>query len=213
VRPVPPGWGYQPLARYSYPRRRRPEAGGVAVLVVVTVLAWLAAPQAHRLRPLVDQLRQGVLPAIRLPRLPTSPPARGAGGPACPVAGRFTYGSGWGAPRDGGRRRHEGIDLMAPAGTRLVAVEDGRIGPRWGPDRGNAGIRLWLYGGSGTHYFYAHNRRNLARSGQRVRRGEVLAEVGNTGNAATTPPHVHFEVHPGGGVAVNADAAVRRWCG
>jgi cell wall-associated NlpC family hydrolase len=48
----------------------------LAVLVVVTVLAWLAAPQAHRLRPLVDQLRQGELPTIRLPALP---PAGGAG--------------------------------------------------------------------------------------------------------------------------------------
>jgi hypothetical protein len=58
------------------PPRRAPEGGGLAVLVVVTVLAWLAAPQAHRLRPLVDQLRQSDLPAIRLPRLPAVPPVR-----------------------------------------------------------------------------------------------------------------------------------------
>jgi murein DD-endopeptidase MepM/ murein hydrolase activator NlpD len=193
--------------------RRPPEGGGVAVLVVVTVLAWLVAPQAHRLRPVVDQLRRADLPAVRLPRLPAPPPASGAGGRVCPLAGRFTYGSGWGAPRDGGTRRHQGIDLMAPAGTRLVAVEDGRIGPRWGHDGGNAGIRLWLYGDSGTHYFYAHNRRNLARPGQRVRRGDLVAEVGNSGNAARTPPHVHFQLHPGGGPAVNPDATVRRWCG
>jgi peptidoglycan LD-endopeptidase LytH len=193
--------------------RRPPEGGGLAVLVVVTVLAWLAAPQAHRLRPVVDQLRRADLPAVRLPRLPAPPPASGAGGRVCPLAGRFTYGSGWGAPRDGGTRRHQGIDLMAPRGTRLVAVEDGRIGPRWGHDGGNAGIRLWLYGDSGTHYFYAHNRRNLARPGQRVRRGDLVAEVGNSGNAARTPPHVHFEIHPGGGAAVNPDAVVRRWCG
>jgi murein DD-endopeptidase MepM/ murein hydrolase activator NlpD len=195
------------------PPRRPPEGGGLAVLVVVTVLAWLAAPQAHRLRPLVDQLRHGDLPAIRLPRLPAPPPTLGAGRRVCPVASRFSYGSGWGAPRDGGTRRHQGIDLLAARGTRLVAVEDGRIGPRWGHDGGNAGIRLWLHGTSGTHYFYAHNRRNLVRPGQRVRRGQVLAEVGTTGNAARTPPHVHFELHPRGGPAANADAAVRRWCG
>jgi hypothetical protein len=58
------------------PPRRAPEGGGLAVLVVVTVLAWLAAPQAHRLRPVVDQLRQGDLPTIRLPRLPAVPPVR-----------------------------------------------------------------------------------------------------------------------------------------
>ena len=198
--------------------RRPPEGGGLAVLVVVTVLAWLAAPQAHRLRPVVDQLRQGDLPAVRLPRPDSGNGGTGGGGGgggggrACPVAGRFAYGQGWGAPRDGGARRHQGIDLLAPAGTRLVAVEDGTIGGRIGDDGGNAGIRLWLYGDSGTHYFYAHNQRNLARPGQRVRRGQVLAEVGNTGNAARTPPHVHFELHPRGGPAVNADAAVRRWC-
>jgi murein DD-endopeptidase MepM/ murein hydrolase activator NlpD len=195
------------------PPRRPPEGGGLAVLLVVTITAWLAAPQAHRLRPLVDQLRHADLPGIRLPPLLPPPPARGHGGRVCPVAGQFRYGSGWGAPRDGGTRRHQGIDLLAPAGTRLVAVEDGRIGLRWGQDGGNAGSRLWLHGDSGTYYFYAHNRRNLARPGQRVKRGQALAEVGNTGNAVRTPPHVHFEVHPRGGPAVNPDAAVRRWCG
>jgi cell wall-associated NlpC family hydrolase len=49
------------------------------VLVVVTVLAWLAAPQVHRLRPLVDQLRRADLPAIGLPQLPAAPPAAGGG--------------------------------------------------------------------------------------------------------------------------------------
>jgi murein DD-endopeptidase MepM/ murein hydrolase activator NlpD len=131
----------------------------------------------------------------------------------CPVAGRFTYGSGWGACRDGCSRRHQGIDLLAPRGTRLVAVEGGRIGPRWGTDGGRAGVRLWLHGDSGTHYLYAHNQRNLARPGQRVRSGDLVASIGNSGNAARTPPHVHFEVHPGGGPAVNPDATVRRWCG
>jgi peptidoglycan DL-endopeptidase CwlO len=58
------------------PPRRPPEGGGLAVLVVVTVLAWLAAPHAYRLRPLVDQLRRADLPAIQLPRLPAAPPVR-----------------------------------------------------------------------------------------------------------------------------------------
>jgi cell wall-associated NlpC family hydrolase len=64
------------------PPRRHAEGGGLAVLVVVTVLAWLAAPQAHRLRPVVDQLREADLPATRLPRLPAAPhpPAAGGGG-------------------------------------------------------------------------------------------------------------------------------------
>jgi cell wall-associated NlpC family hydrolase len=65
------------------PPQRPAEGGCLTVLVVVTVLAWLAAPQAHRLRPVVDQLRRGDLPAIDLPapRLTSRPPAaRGGGG-------------------------------------------------------------------------------------------------------------------------------------
>jgi cell wall-associated NlpC family hydrolase len=64
------------------PPRRPPEGGGLAVLVAVTVLAWLAAPQAHRLRPLVDQLRRADLPGIRLPAAPPPlrPPVAGGGG-------------------------------------------------------------------------------------------------------------------------------------
>jgi hypothetical protein len=58
------------------PPRRPPEGGGLAVLLVVTITAWLVAPQAHRLRPVVDQLRRADLPAIRLPRPPAAPPVR-----------------------------------------------------------------------------------------------------------------------------------------
>jgi murein DD-endopeptidase MepM/ murein hydrolase activator NlpD len=195
------------------PPRRPVEGGGVAVLLVVTVTAWLAAPQAHRLRPVVDQLRHGALPGVGLPRLPAPPPAGGVGGRVCPVAGRVTYGSGWGAPRDGGGRRHQGIDLAAPAGTRLVAVEDGRIGARIGHDGGRAGLRVWVQGASGTHYFYAHLDRITVRAGQWIRRGDQVGAVGTTGNAAGGPPHLHFQVHPGGGAPVNADQLVRRWCG
>jgi murein DD-endopeptidase MepM/ murein hydrolase activator NlpD len=126
----------------------------LAVLVVVTVLAALAAPQLGRLRPLVDQLRQGKPPAL-LPR-PT-PPAGGV----CPVKGPVRIGQGWGAPRDGGRRRHQGIDLLAPAGTPLVAVTSGTITRLSNHDRGRGGISLWLRDARGTAYYYAHNQHNL----------------------------------------------------
>jgi len=87
VRPAPPGWGYH--LPPPPPGRRRPELSGVTVLVLVTVLAWLAAPQVYRLRPVVDQLRQGDLPAIRLPQPPAPPPA-----PARPAGLTFTDGAG-----------------------------------------------------------------------------------------------------------------------
>jgi peptidoglycan LD-endopeptidase LytH len=179
--------------------------GGLAVLVVVTVLAVLAAPQLGRLRPLVDQLRQGGPPA--LPNRPT-PPAGGL----CPVKGPVRIGQGWGAPRDGGRRRHQGIDLLAPAGTPLVAVTSGTITRLSNTDRGRGGISLWLRDAHGTAYYYAHNHHNLVHLGQQVQAGQLLARVGISGNAKGGPPHLHFQLHPDSGGPVSPDAVVRRWC-
>ena len=190
------------------PSRPAP-GGGLAVLVVVTVLAVLAAPQLGRLRPLVDQLRQ-VDPPTLLPRL--RPPAGGAGDRVCPVKGPVRIGQGWGAPRDGGRRRHQGIDLLAGAGTPLVAVASGTITRLSNHDRGRGGISLWLRDARGTAYYYAHNQHNLVRLGQRVQAGQLLARVGATGNAKGGPPHLHFQLHPQGGGPVSPDALVRRWC-
>jgi murein DD-endopeptidase MepM/ murein hydrolase activator NlpD len=193
------------------PPRRPAPGGGLAVLVVVTVLAALAAPQFGRLRPIVDELRQPN-PSRVLPYLP-KPPARGAGGGGvCPVKGPVQIGQGWGAPRDGGRRRHQGIDLLAPAGTPLVAVASGHISRLSNLDRGRGGISLWLRDRRGTAYYYAHNQHNLVRLGQRVRAGQLLARVGATGNAKGGPAHLHFQIHPGGGPPVSPDAVVRRWC-
>jgi murein DD-endopeptidase MepM/ murein hydrolase activator NlpD len=187
-------------------------SGGSGVLALLAVLALLvlAAPQAHTLRPLVDQLRRtGPLPSVALP---TPPRSIGGGGGVCPVRGRVRVGQGWGAPRDGGRRRHQGIDLLAPAGTPLVAVADGTITRASNVERGLGGITLRLTDHAGTSYYYAHNQRNLAHAGQRVRRGQVIALLGNTGNARGGPPHLHFQLHPGGGPPVNPDQIVRRWC-
>jgi cell wall-associated NlpC family hydrolase len=80
VRPVPPGWGPDPRPGWGHPppylhaRRRRPELGGVTVLVLVTVLASLAAPHARTVRGMV-QSAAGALPTIRLPELPRPPAA------------------------------------------------------------------------------------------------------------------------------------------
>ncbi|MBK6688136.1 MAG: M23 family metallopeptidase [Deltaproteobacteria bacterium] len=99
----------------------------------------------------------------------------------------------FGAPRDRGRRRHHGVDIFAPKGTPVLAVVDGEIFHhgvdnlggnvvwQWDPDR-----RLRIY--------YAHLEDWAVRRGDRVERGEVIGWVGNTGNAITTPPHLHFGV-------------------
>ena len=130
----------------------------------------------------------------------------------CPVKGPVRIGQGWGAPRDGGRRRHQGIDLLAPAGTPLVAVASGTISRLSNQDRGRGGISLWLRDHQGAAYYYAHNQHNLVRPGQRVQVGQLLARVGATGNARGGPPHLHFQIHPKGGPPVSPDAVVRRWC-
>lgn len=119
---------------------------------------------------------------------------------ACPVGAVRSFVDTWHAPRSGGRL-HQGTDVFAPYGSPAYAVVDGII-DKWG-NGGLGGITLWLRADNGDRYYYAHNSVNIATVGTRVKAGDVIARVGNTGNAATTPPHIHFEAHPGGGEAAN----------
>ena len=114
------------------------------------------------------------------------------------------------APRNGGRI-HEGFDITAACGARLVAVRNGRV-LRRGFDPVLYGNYLLIHGeGERRSYFYAHLARPAAvRRGQRVWEGEEVGAVGETGNAAGTGCHLHFEIHERG-VAVNPEAALRRW--
>ena len=70
-----------------------------------------------------------------------------------------------------------------------------------------SGNRLWVYADSGDQFFYAHMSAFSANAvnGRRVEKGEMLGYVGNTGDAEPTPPHVHFEIHPSGGDAVDPE--------
>ncbi len=101
----------------------------------------------------------------------------------------------FGDPRSGGRS-HQGNDCFAPTGTPILAVEAGVIA-KVGTG-GLGGNSIWLQGDSGFAYYHAHNSANSVVQGQRVAQAQVIGFVGNTGNAATTPPHLHFQVHPGG---------------
>ena len=105
----------------------------------------------------------------------------------------------WGDRRDGGRRKHKGNDVFAPKGTPLLAVADGRVTRV--RNGGLGGKTVWLRDGEGRpyNYYYAHLDSQLVRPGQRVRRGDTLGTVGNTGNARTTPPHLHFGIYQPGG--------------
>lgn len=118
---------------------------------------------------------------------------------AFPVEGaeNSDIGSGWGDPRDAGSRSHEGVDIFAPRGTPVLAVEDGRV-RRVGTNR-LGGNTIWITGGEGRSFYYAHLDRQSVRSGDQIMTGDTLGWVGNTGNAARTPPHLHFGVRVRGG--------------
>lgn len=112
-----------------------------------------------------------------------------------PVAGKKSIiGSFWGAARDGGKRKHEGIDIFARKGTAVVAVSDGIIVSRGTTPRG--GKILWLQ--STSHpisAYYAHLDQHKVKTGEFVRKGQVIGTVGNTGNAKYTPAHLHFGIY------------------
>jgi murein DD-endopeptidase MepM/ murein hydrolase activator NlpD len=101
----------------------------------------------------------------------------------------------WGAPRDGGARSHQGIDIFAPRGTELIAVTDGVIS--YIGDQPKGGHCLWLTTENGASFYYAHLDRWAAGlyEGMEVQSGDLLGYVGNTGNAINTPCHLHFGVH------------------
>lgn len=104
----------------------------------------------------------------------------------------------FGASRDAGARQHEGIDIFASAGTPVLAPAAGRI---IGVNHNNLGgkvITQWDTKRNITYYF-AHLSQQIAYTGQAVSTGDTIGLVGNTGNAATTPPHLHFGIYAIGG--------------
>jgi peptidoglycan LD-endopeptidase LytH len=118
------------------------------------------------------------------------------GGLVCPVPGS-AFSDSWGAPRSGGRT-HQGTDLMAGYGTPMYAVIGGSVSVS---SSANGGNQLYLNGTDGNTYFYAHIQ-SYAVSGGSVSQGQLIAYVGDTGNA-TGVPHLHFEIHLGGGSPIN----------
>ena len=108
----------------------------------------------------------------------------------------------WGATRDGGRRSHEGIDIFAPRGTPVVAAVKGRVTSTG--NKGLGGKQVWLRDRErGNSIYYAHLDSIIATPGMSVSPGDTLGLVGNTGNARTTPPHLHFGIYKGFRGAVN----------
>lgn len=118
---------------------------------------------------------------------------------AFPVSGHGLrdVGSIFGDPRDAGARSHHGIDIFAPRGTPVVAAASGYVRRVRETPRG--GRTVWIRDDErGANYYYAHLDSQLVASGQRVSAGDTVGLVGNTGNARTTPPHLHFGVYSRG---------------
>jgi len=102
----------------------------------------------------------------------------------------------WGADRDGGQRRHEGIDIFAPRGTPVLAVEEGRIAR---VQENRLGGKVIFQRTGNYSIYYAHLDSQIAIPGDQVRTGDTVGFVGNTGNASTTSPHLHLGVYTFGG--------------
>jgi murein DD-endopeptidase MepM/ murein hydrolase activator NlpD len=141
----------------------------------------------------------------------TGGPPPSADGPFywCPVDPPRSYIDDFGFPRVG--HTHQGNDIFAPAGTPILAPFAGRAEESY---NGLGGISVHVYADVNSDYVYnAHLLEHAGVDGQHVEPGQVIGLVGNTGNAASTPPHNHFEYHPGGGSAVSPYVYLNEVCG
>jgi murein DD-endopeptidase MepM/ murein hydrolase activator NlpD len=117
---------------------------------------------------------------------------------AFPVSGHDTTAikSRFGDSRDGGRRDHHGVDIFAPRGTPVIASAKGTVrSTRWNKLGGRV---VWLRDELGRSLYYAHLDSQVVRRGDLVNAGDTVGFVGNSGNARTTPPHLHFGVYQRG---------------
>ena len=162
------------------------------LLLRSAVLAALLLGGYALLGPYLKQM----LYAMRLAAMPVPAalpvPVRGV----APRALRDT----WHGARSEGRK-HEGIDIFARRGTAVLAATEGIV-LRVGTNR-LGGQVVWVLGPGGQRHYYAHlDRYAEIDNGQRVRPGTILGYVGTTGNAAGTPPNLHYGIYEAGG-AIN----------
>jgi murein DD-endopeptidase MepM/ murein hydrolase activator NlpD len=118
----------------------------------------------------------------------------------CPLGQPNGFIDSWGFPRSGGRT-HKGVDMFAAYGMPLVAAADGVVQRVFNNALG--GLSVDLVDRAGNRYYYAHLSAAFVVPGQQVAVGQLLGANGNSGNARYTPPHLHWQFHPGGGGPVN----------
>jgi murein DD-endopeptidase MepM/ murein hydrolase activator NlpD len=177
-------------------------AGLVFALSVLAVVSFLAARDLLRAPPTI------VAPSVLAARATPAPAALGDATDAAIRADRrllFPVKGYEARLRDNfhesrGKRRHEALDIMAPRGTPVVAVDDGRIARLY--RSGPGGIAVYQFDAAGERiYYYAHldGYAPGIAEGQLVTRGDVLGFVGSTGNAPASAPHLHFAMFETGG--------------
>jgi murein DD-endopeptidase MepM/ murein hydrolase activator NlpD len=151
-------------------------------------------------------------PSFTIRPPPDVTPRLTAGGYVFPVYGPCSFGDTFGAPRgDIASGWHHGEDIFGQLGTPLLAVADGTIFSVGWNDIG--GYRLWLRDHDGNEFYYAHLSAYspYAVNGRQVKAGTVIGFMGNSGDAQTTPYHLHFEIHPVGMLYLGYDGAVRAY--
>ncbi len=140
-----------------------------------------------------------------------------------PVVGTVVFHDDFGEPR--GALKHQGNDLVGDKRALVVAVEAGKVS--YWTTSASAGCMLYLYGASGTMYEYIHLNNDLTAAndnrgrcvqgvsyavadGAHVDAGQVIGYLGDSGDANGIHPHLHFEVHPNGGKAVDPFAYIKK---
>jgi peptidoglycan LD-endopeptidase LytH len=181
-----------------------------AALEEVLDAAWVEAERAEQeldaaevaARKRIEEERRRAAAELRAQQIAAmgSGPLPPVGGKVCPIGAPNGFIDSWGFPRSGGRQ-HQGVDIFAAYGMPLYAVADGTISKVWNNRLG--GLSINLIDTAGDRYYYAHLSAVAVTQGQQVRAGEVIGANGNSGNARTTPPHLHWQYHPGNGPPVN----------
>lgn len=180
-------------------------APGVIPQEYIPLINSVRRTGARSTKPLLDALRP--MEALGL----TAEEAALIGFGRFPVAGMADYSDDWWHPRVGPPfHLHQGTDIFAARGTPVTAPAAGVV--RF-TDGGLGGKGAYVTEPDGTFYYMAHLdgfAKNL-RNGSAVKVGDVVGYLGDSGNARGGSPHVHFEIHPRGGAAVNPKPIIDGW--
>lgn len=176
------------------------------VTAILTSAFWIffynltavpAAREAGRVTPAGEKIT--VDPSAQPPVTIAEGVTVGPAGLAIPVQGvkREQLSDTFTQARAGGARRHDAIDIMAPAGTPVISASDGTVEKLFF-SQGGGGVTVYVRSpDTRWTYYYAHLQRYVPglAEGQKVRRGQLLGYVGATGNANPAGPHLHFAIN------------------